>query len=97
MGYILFYNDIIVGLSTERISIKMKMFFPGNLLTPSMWGRLYKSESEVCRRQILTYKDDPCTERIKILILIHNIGIQMEQKELTKSFMMISKKNNSVL
>ena len=27
------------------------------------------SESDVCRRQILTYKDGPRTERIKIFIM----------------------------
>ena len=26
--------------------------------------RLHTSESDVYRRQILTYKDDPCTERV---------------------------------
>ena len=31
--------------------------------------RLYKSESDVCRRQILTYKDGPCTERIQIFLV----------------------------
>ena len=31
--------------------------------------RLYKSESDVYRRQILTYKDGPRTEIIKIFIL----------------------------
>ena len=30
-------------------------------------GRLYTSD--VCRRQILTYKDDPRTERINVFIL----------------------------
>ena len=29
--------------------------------------RLYTSESDVYRRQILTYKDDPRTERMKIM------------------------------
>ena len=52
-------------------------------------NRLYTSESDVCRRQILMYKDDPRTERIKIF-LMHNIRIQMNRKELTKTFMMIS-------
>ena len=27
---------------------------------------LYTSESDVCRRQILTYKDGPRTERVKV-------------------------------
>ena len=31
--------------------------------------RFYTSESDVCRRQILTYKDGPRTEGIKILIM----------------------------
>ena len=31
--------------------------------------RLYTSESDVCRRQILTYKDSPRTERTKIIII----------------------------
>ena len=30
--------------------------------------RLYMSESDVYRRQILTYRDDPRSERLKILI-----------------------------
>ena len=47
--------------------------------------RLYKSESDVCRRQILTY------EVLKIFILeVGNIGIKINQKELTKICMMIS-------
>ena len=42
--------------------------------------------------QILTYKDGPHTERIEIfLIAIDNIDIQMKQKELTKTVMMIQK------
>ena len=28
-------------------------------------GRLYTSESDVCRRQILTYKDDPALKKNK--------------------------------
>ena len=31
--------------------------------------RLYTSQSDVCRRQILTYKVDPLTEKIKTLIM----------------------------
>ena len=37
--------------------------------TPHRGDRLYTSESDVCRRQILTYKDDPRTERMKIFII----------------------------
>ena len=33
-------------------------------------GHLYTSESDVCRRQILTYKDGPRTERIKIFLMV---------------------------
>ena len=29
--------------------------------------RLYTSESDVCRRQILTYKEYPSTERVKYI------------------------------
>ena len=32
--------------------------------------RLYTSKSDVCRRQILTYKDDHCTERNKPFIMV---------------------------
>ena len=35
------------------------MTIPSCLLTLSARGRLYTSESDVCRRQILTYKDAP--------------------------------------
>ena len=56
--------------------------------------RFYTSESDVCRRQILTYKDDPRTERIKIFIMAVDTwpytGIQMNRKEVTKKFMMLS-------
>ena len=37
---------------------------------PHLGDRLYTSESDVYRRQILTYKDGPRTERVKILILV---------------------------
>ena len=41
------------------------------LINPPSTGpdRLYTSESDVCRRQILTCKDDPRTKRIKICIM----------------------------
>ena len=32
--------------------------------------RLYSTESDVCRRQIVTYKDDPRTERVNIIFLM---------------------------
>ena len=44
---------------------------------------LYRSESDVCGHQILTYKDCPYA------IMTHNIRIQMKQKDRTKTFMMI--------
>ena len=31
---------------------------------------LYTSESDVCRRQILTYKDGPGAERVEYTVLI---------------------------
>ena len=45
------------------------------------------------RRQNLTSKVDHCNKIVKYLYwpLTHNIGIQMNRKELTKTFMMISK------
>ena len=56
------------------------------------WYRLWTSESDVCRRTILTSKVDPRTVRTKYLSwpYTHNIGIQTTQKELSKMFMMIS-------
>ena len=42
----------------------------------------------------MRYKDDPHTERIKIFINgrrpINNTGVQINRKELTRTFMMIS-------
>ena len=49
----------------------------GKIYTKHVWellitlsDRLYTSESDVCRRQILKYKDDPRTERKKIKIFL---------------------------
>ena len=36
--------------------------------------RLYTSESDVYRRQILTYKDDPRTVRIKTLLVLKGLA-----------------------
>ena len=50
------------------------------------------SASDVCRRQILTSKDDLSAERIKTFIMVVDPyfgGIQMSRKEVTKTFMMI--------
>ena len=52
--------------------------------------RLEMSESDVCRRQILTSKDDPRTVRVKKFLMANNISIQINRKELTKTFMTIS-------
>ena len=47
--------------------------------------------SKVYSRQILTSKVDPRTVRFKIFLMAaDNIDIQMNRKELTKTFMMIS-------
>ena len=51
------------------------------------------SESDVCRRHILTYKDGPRTERNKIFLMVvapYGIGIQLNQEELTDTLMLIS-------
>ena len=51
------------------------------------------SESDVYRRQILTSKDGPRTKGIKIFIMAvdpYSIGIRMDRKELTKTFMIYS-------
>ena len=48
-------------------------------------------------RQILMSKNIPLTELIKNIIhviAIFNIGIQIRQKELTKTFMMVSNRKN---
>ena len=46
--------------------------------------RFHMSASAVCRRQMLTYKKGPRTERIKIFLKAvdpHNIGIQMNREK----------------
>ena len=68
---------------------------PHPILPSQRGNRLQTSESDVCRRQILTSKDGPRAERIKNIIVVdHNIGIQMKRKELT--FMMISNKKKTL-
>ena len=47
--------------------------------------RLYTSESDVCRRQILKSTDSP--DIIELFIM--TVGIQMEWKQLNITFMMI--------
>ena len=41
----------------------------GNVDPFSAGDRLYTSEPDICRRQILTYKDDRRAERIKIYLM----------------------------
>ena len=59
------------------------------------WDQYYSTgiDFKYQRRQILTSKDDPHTERMKIFIDL-NIGMNMKElanmKELPKTFMMIS-------
>ena len=38
-------------------------------LNPFNSGTVFKTESDVCRRQILTYKDGPRNERIKTFMI----------------------------
>ena len=45
-------------------SLEMLLFF-------QCGDRFYTSESDVYRRQILTYKDGPCTERLLDVFIIH--------------------------
>ena len=56
-------------------------------LTFTVRGSTQISESDVSRRQILTTKDGHLTERIKIFLmaLSYNIGIQINQKEPSKT------------
>ena len=65
----------------------MKLF-----LNPSSAGTVF-----VYGRYMM-YKNGPSTERIKIVLMAilytHNISIQINQKELTKTFIMISKRKN---
>ena len=41
-----------------------------NILILSVRNRLYTSESHVYKRQILTYKDGPRAERVKVKLLV---------------------------
>ena len=53
----------------ERLSQAIFINFSGTVSEPfHREHRLYTSASDVCRRQMLTYKDDPRTEKIKIFI-----------------------------
>ena len=63
--------------------------FGERMLTITAPGSI--SDSADCRRHIMTSTVDPRTVRVKIFIIAetHNIGIQMKQKELTKTFLMI--------
>ena len=79
--YCLFYNQSIFFVPLKLAIAKAMM-----PTSPFQCGdRLYTSESDVCRRQIMTCKDGPCTEWIKTFHkpYIYNTGIQMKRKELT--------------
>ena len=59
-----------VGSVQRKYLDSVKHNHPNKTIYPFQRGhRLYTSESDVCRRQILTYKDGPCTERIKNMIM----------------------------
>ena len=73
----------------------MKLKIQFIMLQPFLSGDLlYTSEFDVCRRK--TYKEGSRAEIIKILLMpvVHNIGILMKRKELTKTFMIISNRKN---
>ena len=69
----------------------MTGFWTSSIVVLNM-DRLYTSESDVCRRQIMTYEDCPRTERFKIFIMVVDPWrvILMTQNELAKTSMMIS-------
>ena len=76
-----------------------------NLLRPTASGdpllptinieRSSTSESDVCRRQIMAYKDGSRTE--KIIIFLMAVDSQNKRNELTKTFMMIFKIKNNMI
>ena len=80
--------------TSEQRRVDVSVLMSLACLLPLQRGdRLSTSESDVCRRQILTSKVDPRTERVKIFIMVldpYNIGIEMKRKMLTDIFMMIS-------
>ena len=64
-------------------------------ITLPAWGADFIRQNV---RQILMSKNIPLTELIKnIIIAIFNIGIQMKQKELTKTFMMVSNRKKPMV
>ena len=52
---------------------KNTKFFAFDIKPFQRVDRYYTSESDVCGRQNLTYKDGPRTERIKIFIVVVDI------------------------
>ena len=66
--------------------------FKGLLLSNIQVNGGSASESDVCRRQILTTNVYPRAVRVNIFLMVqtHYICIQLHQKELSKSLMMIS-------
>ena len=78
---------------TTRILAKINPFSAAG-------GRLYTSESDVCRRQFRTYKDGSRTERIKIFTMAvdpYHRYIQMKRNKLTRTFMIISNSKNPLV
>ena len=63
-------------------------------INPFSAGTVFiRYKSDVCRRQILSSKDGPRAERTNIFLMVldpmHIVGIQINRRELTKTFMMI--------
>ena len=59
-------------------------------LTLQRGDRLWESESDVCRRHILTCKVDPRAVRVKIFVLSVYPQHRYSNESETKTFMMIS-------
>ena len=68
------------------------MFYEIACLNSYNAGIDFSRQNLVRRRQILTTKVDPCTVRINIFLMAVDpyYRYQMNQKELTKTFIMIS-------
>ena len=68
VGYPLF--NIVSERPQEHIHYLIWCIYSLTLSPFQCGGRLYTSESDVHRRQILTYKDGPRTERIQIFLVV---------------------------
>ena len=60
--HLIFYRSQLIYMTISTCKFSACPFQCGD--------RLYTSVSDVCRRQMLTYKDDPRTEGIKIFIIV---------------------------